>query len=89
MRGNNVAAMDCYMKDTEDPFHAFAFIDSMLSRHVSTSEGVVSFQSAVMSRVPDLVKLNRLIFFEASIEYLYANASRCNLFLHHHENFNL
>ncbi|XP_078156920.1 transducin family protein / WD-40 repeat family protein [Carex rostrata] len=58
-RDNNVAAMDCFMKDTEDPFHAFAFIDSMLSRLGSSDDGIVSFHSAVMSRVPDLVQLNR------------------------------
>lgn len=51
------------MKDTEDPFHAFAFIDSMLSRLGSSDDGVVFFHSAVMSRVPDLVQLNRLFFF--------------------------
>lgn len=70
MRGNNVAAMDCYMKDTEDPLHAFAFIDSMLSRHASTEESATSFHSAVMSRVPDLIKLSRSIFFETSLKHL-------------------
>ncbi|XP_047318127.1 vacuolar protein sorting-associated protein 8 homolog [Impatiens glandulifera] len=52
-----VAALDSYMKDLDDPVHAFAFINVAL-QELSGSE-LQSFYSAVISRFPDLVILSR------------------------------
>ncbi|KAJ4795229.1 Vacuolar protein sorting-associated protein 8-like protein [Rhynchospora pubera] len=83
-RGNNVAALDCYMKDTEDPFHAFAFIDSMLSGHVLSDEGAMSFHSSVMSRFPDLVKLNRECTFFLVLDHFDGESQEILSRLHDH-----
>ncbi|XP_057778554.1 uncharacterized protein LOC130997300 [Salvia miltiorrhiza] len=52
-----VAAMDSYIKATQEPIHAFSFIYDML-RQLGNAESD-AFESAVISRVPDLVKLSR------------------------------
>ncbi|GMI69544.1 vacuolar protein sorting 8 [Hibiscus trionum] len=52
-----LAALDSYMKDVEEPIHAFAFINNMLMQR---SNGDYStFRSAVISRIPELINLSR------------------------------
>lgn len=52
-----VAAMDSYIKATQEPIHAFSFIYDMLK--LLGNEESDGFESAVISRIPDLVKLSR------------------------------
>ncbi|XP_058105006.1 uncharacterized protein LOC131248648 isoform X2 [Magnolia sinica] len=57
IRGQYLAALDSYVKDVDEPVHAFVFINSML---LQLRENEFSaFQSAVISRIPDLVVLSR------------------------------
>ncbi|KAK8509712.1 hypothetical protein V6N13_093565 [Hibiscus sabdariffa] len=52
-----LSALDSYMKDLEEPIHAFAFINNML---MQLSNGDYStFRSAVISRIPELINLSR------------------------------
>ncbi|KAI3757517.1 hypothetical protein L6452_05057 [Arctium lappa] len=52
-----VAALDSYMKDVDEPIHAFSFINNLLRRQ---SDGRPdSLEAAVISRIPDLVQLSR------------------------------
>ncbi|KAJ3693979.1 hypothetical protein LUZ60_009459 [Juncus effusus] len=74
-RGHNILAMDSYMKDKEDPLHAFAFIDKILSGQVSTNKEATSFRSAVVSRIPDLVKLNRECTFVLIMDHFNAESN--------------
>lgn len=57
MRHHYIAALDIYIKDLDEPFHAFSFIYKTLlqlsENHNST------FQSAGISRIPELVNLNQ------------------------------
>ncbi|KAG8391995.1 hypothetical protein BUALT_Bualt01G0245600 [Buddleja alternifolia] len=57
IRHQYVAAMDSYMKANNEPMYAFSFIHDML--RLLSNEESDSFESAVISRIPDLVKLNR------------------------------
>ncbi|KAF9600812.1 hypothetical protein IFM89_012551 [Coptis chinensis] len=52
-----VAALDSYMKDLDEPIHAFSFINSMLLQ-LRDAESV-SFRSAVITRIPELFNLSR------------------------------
>jgi len=52
-----LAALDSYMKDVDEPVHAFSFIHSMLLQLSGTESA--AFQSAVISRIPALVHLSR------------------------------
>lgn len=52
-----VAAMDSYIKATQEPIHAFSFIYDMLK--LLGNEESDAFESAIISRIPDLVKLSR------------------------------
>jgi len=56
-RNQNLAALDSYMKDEEEPFHAFIFIDKKLLELVD--DEALSFHITVISRFPELVKLSR------------------------------
>ncbi|CAD6252061.1 unnamed protein product [Miscanthus lutarioriparius] len=56
-RNQNLAALDSYMKDEEEPFHAFIFIDKKLLELVD--DEALSFYTTVISRFPELVKLSR------------------------------
>ncbi|KAH6791560.1 transducin family protein / WD-40 repeat family protein [Perilla frutescens var. hirtella] len=52
-----VAAMDSYIKATQEPVYAFSFIYDML--RLLGDEESDAFESAVISRIPDLAKLSR------------------------------
>ncbi|XP_010251529.1 PREDICTED: vacuolar protein sorting-associated protein 8 homolog isoform X2 [Nelumbo nucifera] len=66
-RGQYIAALDSYLKDTDEPIHAFSFINDML-RLLRDTEST-QFQSAVISRIPDLVNLSREGAFFLVIEH--------------------
>ncbi|KAL8062990.1 hypothetical protein ABFX02_02G181400 [Erythranthe guttata] len=57
IRHQYVAAMDNYMKATHEPIYAFSFIYDMFK--LLGNEESDAFESAVVSRIPDLVKLSR------------------------------
>ncbi|XAR49264.1 hypothetical protein NMG60_11032393 [Bertholletia excelsa] len=57
IRHQYVAALDSYMKDVDEPIHAFSFINKMLEQLSDTEAS--TFQSAVISRIPDLLSLSR------------------------------
>ncbi|KAK9093770.1 hypothetical protein Scep_025239 [Stephania cephalantha] len=52
-----VAALDSYMKDLDEPIHAFSFINDILLRLRDVES--VTFQSAVIDRMSELVDLSR------------------------------
>uniref|UniRef100_J3L970 RING-type domain-containing protein n=2 Tax=Oryza brachyantha TaxID=4533 RepID=J3L970_ORYBR len=56
-RKQNLAALESYMKDTLEPFHAFIFINKKLSE--LADDEASSFRSSVISHFPELVKLSR------------------------------
>ncbi|XP_025799540.1 uncharacterized protein LOC112879491 isoform X1 [Panicum hallii] len=66
-RNQNLAALDSYMKDKEEPFHAFIFIDKRLFK-LADDEGL-SFRATVISRFPELVKLSRECAFVLVIDH--------------------
>lgn len=52
-----IAAMDSYMKATHEPIYAFSFIYDTI--RMLGNEESDAFESAVISRIPNLVKLSR------------------------------
>ncbi|MCL7022685.1 hypothetical protein MKW94_004174 [Papaver nudicaule] len=54
-RGQYIAALDAYMKDLEEPLHAFSFINMVLQ----SDSDLATFRSAVRSRISELVTLSR------------------------------
>nr|POE52599.1 isoform 3 of vacuolar protein sorting-associated protein 8 like [Quercus suber] len=52
IRHEYLAALDSYMKDVDEPIHAFSFINKTLLQ-LSDNERAI-FQSAVISRIPEL-----------------------------------
>ncbi|XP_051145472.1 uncharacterized protein LOC127261257 [Andrographis paniculata] len=52
-----VAAIDSYMKVTDEPIYAFSFIHHMFRQ--LNKEELDAFELAVLSRIPDLLKLSR------------------------------
>ncbi|KNA19535.1 hypothetical protein SOVF_060920 [Spinacia oleracea] len=68
IRHNYLAALDSYMKDVDEPVHAFSFIDGILLR-LSDNESS-AFQSAVISRISELVTLSRECTFCLVIYHL-------------------
>lgn len=67
-RGEYVAALDSYMKDLDEPIHIFSFINKMFLKLENTE--ALSFKLAVISRIPDLVKLSRECTFFLVIDHL-------------------
>uniref|UniRef100_A0A7N0ZV75 RING-type domain-containing protein n=1 Tax=Kalanchoe fedtschenkoi TaxID=63787 RepID=A0A7N0ZV75_KALFE len=67
LRHNYVSALDSYMKDVNEPVHAFSFISKTLL--LSDCTEVVTFRSAVMSRIPDLIVLSREATFLLIIDH--------------------
>lgn len=57
MRRQYLAALDSYMKDVDEPVHAFSFINKALLELNDDDRAV--FRSAVINRIPELVNLNR------------------------------
>ncbi|XP_031093007.1 vacuolar protein sorting-associated protein 8 homolog isoform X2 [Ipomoea triloba] len=57
IRHQYLAALDSYIKDVDEPIHAFSFIHDMLQQLGNKDSD--AFRSAVISRIPDLAKLSR------------------------------
>lgn len=57
MRHQYLAALDSYMKEVDEPVHAFSFINRALLELSDNDHA--AFRSAVTNRVPELVNLNR------------------------------
>jgi hypothetical protein len=56
-RNQNLAALDCYMKDIVEPYHAFIFINKKLLQ--LAGDEALAFRSTVISRFAELVNLSR------------------------------
>lgn len=52
-----IAALDSFMKDVDEPVHAFSYIYNLLQQQ--SDKRPDSFEAAVISRIPDLVQLSR------------------------------
>ncbi|KAK7275442.1 hypothetical protein RIF29_16559 [Crotalaria pallida] len=74
IRNEYVSALDSYMKDVEEPVHAFSFINRTFS-HL-TGDDLAAFRSAVISRIPELVELSREGAFHMVISH-YGDESSC------------
>ncbi|KAL9241261.1 hypothetical protein vseg_015392 [Gypsophila vaccaria] len=57
IRCNYLAALDNYMKDVDEPVYAFSFIDGLFLKLNETES--TTLRSTVISRIPELVILNR------------------------------
>uniref|UniRef100_A0A0D9VBL8 RING-type domain-containing protein n=1 Tax=Leersia perrieri TaxID=77586 RepID=A0A0D9VBL8_9ORYZ len=68
-RKQNLAALESYMKDTLEPFHAFIFINKKLSE--LADDEALSFRSTVISHFPGLVKLSRECAFVLVIDHFH------------------
>lgn len=69
LKGQYIAALDSYIKDVGEPIYAFAFISNLLKQLADVNDSTfVDFRSAVLSRIPNLIQLNRestfLLVFE-------------------------
>ncbi|PNT65776.1 hypothetical protein BRADI_3g02497v3 [Brachypodium distachyon] len=87
-RDQNLAALDSYMKDIVEPFHAFIFINKKLLQ--LAGDEVLSFRSTVISRFPELVNLSRECAFVLVIDHFHneiqqmlaeLHSDHCSLFL--------
>ncbi|GMH22393.1 hypothetical protein Nepgr_024236 [Nepenthes gracilis] len=67
IRHEYIAALDSYMKDVNEPVHAFSFINSELLRLSETESA--TFRSAVISRIPELTELSRVCTFFMVIDH--------------------
>ncbi|KAE8723250.1 Transducin family protein / WD-40 repeat family protein isoform 3 [Hibiscus syriacus] len=73
-RHQYLAALDSYMKDVEEPIHAFVFINNML---MQLSNGdYTNFRSAVISRIPELINLSREETFLLVVDHFNDESSR-------------
>lgn len=61
IRQQYLTALDSYMRDVDEPVHAFSFINHTLSQLSDTE--FTAFHSAVISRIPELVNLSRYEYF--------------------------
>ncbi|XP_020519433.1 uncharacterized protein LOC18428491 isoform X2 [Amborella trichopoda] len=66
-RAHYVAALDSYMKEIDEPIHAFAFISNTLLQMRDNDSS--DFRQAVVTRIPELVKLSREGAFFFIIEH--------------------
>ncbi|XP_073012447.1 uncharacterized protein [Typha latifolia] len=82
IRGQNIAALDSYMKDVREPIHAFAFINKMLLQ-LANSEAL-SFRSEVICRIPELAKLSRSCTFFLVIDHFSSESKHILSKLHSH-----
>ncbi|XP_015572370.2 vacuolar protein sorting-associated protein 8 homolog [Ricinus communis] len=57
IRNQHLAALDCYMKDVDEPIHTFSYIYNILRQLTNNEHN--AFQSAIMSKIPELVVLSR------------------------------
>ncbi|KAI3830233.1 hypothetical protein L1987_04369 [Smallanthus sonchifolius] len=56
-RHQYIAALDSFMKDVDEPIHAFSYIHNLLRR--KSDNRLDSLEATVRSRIPDLVQLSR------------------------------
>ncbi|KAI0500748.1 hypothetical protein KFK09_018964 [Dendrobium nobile] len=82
IRGEYVAALDSYMQDLDEPIHAFSFINKLFLQ-LDNAEALL-FQSAVISRIPELVKLSRECTFFLVIDQLDSEKQHILSQLHSH-----
>ncbi|KAG8076620.1 hypothetical protein GUJ93_ZPchr0006g40989 [Zizania palustris] len=68
-RKQNLVALESYMKDTLEPFHAFIFINKKLAE--LADDEALSLRSTVISRFPELVKLSRECAFILVIDHFH------------------
>ncbi|KAG0472778.1 hypothetical protein HPP92_014635 [Vanilla planifolia] len=80
--GEYVSALDSYMKDIDEPVHAFSFVNEMLLQLKGTE--ALTFQSAVIQRIPELVKLSRECTFVLVIDQLGGECQNILSQLHSH-----
>ncbi|CAK9319230.1 unnamed protein product [Citrullus colocynthis] len=76
------SALDGYMKDVDEPIHAFAFINRALLE-LSNSEQT-EFRAVVISRIPELFNLNRGAAFFLVIDHFNNDISDILSQLHNH-----
>ncbi|KAI4319055.1 hypothetical protein MLD38_032703 [Melastoma candidum] len=69
-----VTALESYMKDVDEPVHAFAYIEIALSQLYEIDRD--SFRSAVISRIPRLICLSREGAFFLIMDHFSSERSR-------------
>ncbi|KAF5732004.1 vacuolar protein sorting-associated protein 8 isoform X1 [Tripterygium wilfordii] len=74
LRHEYLAALDSYMKDLEEPIHAFSFINNTLLQ-LSDNE-CETFQSVIISRIPELVGLSREGAFFLVLDHFHNEGSQ-------------
>ncbi|CAH2069296.1 unnamed protein product [Thlaspi arvense] len=77
-----VAALESYMKEADEPIHSFCYVNKMLSQ--LSGDELTAFQSAIISRIPELLELSREGTFFLIIDNLKDNISRIQEQLHSH-----
>ncbi|XP_028795790.1 vacuolar protein sorting-associated protein 8 homolog isoform X2 [Neltuma alba] len=82
IRHEHVAALDSYMKDADEPIHAFSFINTMLMQLTGNERAAI--RSAVISRIPKLVELSREGTFLMVIIHFSDESSHIITELHSH-----
>ncbi|KAL5199338.1 hypothetical protein ABZP36_020541 [Zizania latifolia] len=86
-RKQNLVALESYMKDTLEPFHAFIFINKKLAE--LADDEALSLRSTVISCFPELVKLSRECAFILVIDHFHDEIQQILSKLHsdHHSLF--
>ncbi|KAK4743512.1 hypothetical protein SAY87_001513 [Trapa incisa] len=72
-QNHHLAALDSYMKDVDEPVHAFAFINSVILLN-ETNGSALRLQ--VISRIPALVELSRECAFFLIIDHFNSESER-------------
>ncbi|KAI4355307.1 hypothetical protein L6164_004095 [Bauhinia variegata] len=82
IRHEYVAALDSYMKDVNEPIHAFSFINRTLVQLSDKDHAAI--RSAIISRISELVELSREGAFHMVISHFIDENSRIISELHSH-----
>ncbi|XP_058763100.1 uncharacterized protein LOC131636503 isoform X1 [Vicia villosa] len=82
IRHEYVAALDSYMKDVDEPVHAFSFINKAFSQLIGNDRAAI--RSAVLSRIPELVELSREGAFHLVTRHFTDESSHIITKLHSH-----
>ncbi|KAL2336271.1 hypothetical protein Fmac_010717 [Flemingia macrophylla] len=82
VRHEYVAALDSYVKDVDEPVHAFSFINKALPQ--LTDNDHAAFRSAVILRIPELIELSREGAFHMVISHFNDESARIITDLHSH-----
>ncbi|CAJ2663156.1 unnamed protein product [Trifolium pratense] len=82
IRHEYVAALDSYMKDVDEPVHAFSFINKAFSQFIGNDRAAI--RSAVLSRIPELVELSREGAFHMVTRHFSDESSHIITKLHSH-----